>query len=182
MQYEAIILELMTRIKALEDTRDEMNRRIDQLEEKLAVSAAVPADIVPEEATPTPEPAQPAHRQKISEEMIEACYHVGVRLHQNPNLSLNSEIDRLSEESGMNRSSAIMYVYAVKGMLEGEAYKRAISLPSTERFFQNIARDFGEDALATAVHAAKAHNAYRQELGQNVDGLVKLCARYEAGL
>lgn len=172
MQYDAIILELMSRIQSLEQTVGEVNRRISALENAgLSDETKETADSSPEE----PE----RHRQKMTEEMILACYACAVRLDRQEGLDFNREVADLARRTGMKKSSAIMYVYAVKNMRSGTVYKRAINQTATERFFQRILQDDGTAGLEKALRATRAHIAYRQQLGHTVDGLIALCDRYE---
>lgn len=70
--------------------------------------------------------------------------------------------------TGVNRNSAVMYVYAVKNMLNGQVYKRAISQTAKELFFQYILSEFGKEALKNAISSTRSHIAYRR----NVDILL----------
>ena len=75
-------------------------------------------------------------RVKMTKEMMQACYECGCKLDQSENFDLSQELNQLTERLGMNRNSAIMYIYAVKCMLHGEIYKRAINRTATELFLK----------------------------------------------
>ena len=173
MQYESIILELMERIKQLEKAHENLETRISCLENRNEQKRTEK----PEELRMVEEDS--GQRKKMTPEMMAACYTCGNRLYQNPQLNFGRAIDDLVEETGMNRNSAIMYVYAVKSMLAGEGYKRAISQPATELFFNSIRRDYGPAGLRNALTATRTHIRYRQQYGHVVDGLEKLCDLYE---
>lgn len=168
MQYDSIILELMNRIKVLESRCDEMSQQIAALSAQQADAA--------EGLFAEPDSAP---RQSMTPERIRACYECAVALSQHDHLDFGTEIDKLLAGTHMNRNSAIMYVYAVKNMLNGEVYKRAISHSATRLFFQYIAEDFGEEKLKDAIRATRAHIEYRQQCGQVVNGLIDLCDQYE---
>lgn len=174
MQYDAIILELMSRIQSLETSYNELKERISTLEEARTFPSA------DAESASLPESPAPEGRQKMTSAMIEACYRRSVELAQNPQGDPQRQALLLSQECGMNRGSAAVYLYVIGCMLSGTVYKRAISQTATAVYFQNILRDFGPDRLAKAVAAARGHIAYRQSLGHVVDGLIQVCDRYEA--
>ena len=173
MQYENIILEMISRIKQLEARCDQMEDQILQFE-----SACAENMVEINESTTQ----RMNKRQKMTLEMMEACYHCGVVLSQTESPDFGNEIDKLTVTVGMNRNSAIMYVYAVKSMLDGVVYKRAISKTATELFFQYILKDFGKERLKKAISATRSHIVYRRELGHVVDGLDDICNQYEQHL
>ena len=175
MQYDSIILELMNRIKTLEARCDEMENQIGMM--KPDTSKAFIPEI--KNKTSYISANEDNKRQKMTQEMIHACYEYGVILYQQNNADFGQEVDKLTFKTGMNRNSAIMYVYAVKSMLQGKIYKRAISQIATEQFFQNIFKDFGKEGLQKAVRATKAHIVYRRQCGLDADGLDNLCDHYE---
>lgn len=178
MQYESVILELLERIKQLETSYENLENRLSCLENQADRTSN---GAIAEEETEQPE-AEPELRKKMTPEMMAACYECANQLHHNAQLSFGHTMDDLVEQTGMNRNSAIMYVYAVKSMLAGEGYKRAISQPATELFFNLILRDYGPEGLQKALTAARTHITYRQQYGHIVDGLEKLCEAYETKL
>lgn len=177
MQYDAIILELMSRIKALEQTCETLNTRVQSIE-----SSFLPNEIEIDAADIDVPDEEIDSRQKMTQEMIGACYACAVRLHKNKQLDFQQEISALSRRTGMKKTSATMYVYAVKNMLSGTVYKRAINQTATETYFQNILKDFGPAGLTAAIRATRAHIAYRHQFGHTVDGLIQLCNRYDQPL
>ena len=84
-----------------------------------------------------------------------------------------------STKTGMNRSSAVMYIYVVDCMLKGNVYKRAISTKATEKYFKEIYEEYGKSGLCNALQATREHIRYRKNLGHTVEGLVTLCVQYE---
>ena len=173
MQYESILLELMERIQALEEEIRKLKAQQPMEGSEPAPQSEAPQSKAQQEAEITP-------RQKMTEDMMQACFAHGVRLfRQEEGAELRTEIDAVVRETGMNRNSAIMCVYAVRSMLEGELYKRAISARLTEFCFERIRQELGEELLKKAIEATRAHIRYRQALGHKVDGLAALCDRYE---
>jgi len=165
MNYESIILELMTRIKLLET-------RCERIEEQMA-------NIVSLEGEEESSAVENIQRQKITKEQIRSCYECGAELFKYDHLDTALEIDKLVAKTSMNRNSAIMYVYAVKNMLSGKIYKRAINQTATELYFQYIMEDFGAETLKKAVNATRLHFEYLRQLGYTLNGLVELCDKYD---
>lgn len=166
MQYESIILELMSRIKALEEKILVIEQKITEIE----MTRNEDGGVTEEDSTA---------RVKMTKEMMQACYECGCKLDQSENFDLSQELNQLTERLGMNRNSAIMYIYAVRCMLHGEIYKRAINRTATELFFENILRDFKKQGLTRALQATRMHILYRKQCGHAVDSLETLCQRYE---
>lgn len=175
MSYEGIVLELMSRIQRLESLYEELHHIVMQQMSSAEGPAAAEPRLDP--------PAVPDRgRQKMTADHIAACYACGRQLYENPARGLVDAAEALADQTGMNRNSAIMYIYAVKNMLQGEIYKRAISQTAAEAFFQYILRDFGEDGLQKAIQSTRQHIVYRRACGHTVDKLEALCDRYAAGL
>lgn len=188
MSYEGIVLELMSRIQRLEALYEELHHIVmQQMPSADGSAAAEPRPDSPDANTTPPPTASPSlspdrGRQKMTADKIDACYACGRELYENPARGLVDAAEALATQIGMNRNSAIMYIYAVKHMMQGEIYKRAISQPAAEAFFQYILRDFGEAGLRKAIQSTRLHIAYRRACGHTVDKLEALCDRYAAGL
>lgn len=176
MQYETIILELLSRIKNLEGGVETLKQQIGNLllpdeQEETEASA---------EASGTYRADVSASYKKMKDKMIEICYRCGKKVQKGENpQELASEI---ADETGMNRNSAIMYLYAVNGMLEGTIYKRAISAKAMQKYFDIIFDEYGSAGLKKAIAATKLHINYRRECGHTVDSIEEICNRYERKL
>ena len=77
----------------------------------------------------------------------------------------------------MKKNSAIIYLYAVKSMLEGKEFKRAISAKAMQVYFDKISEEFGTTGLERALNSADKHIEYRIRCGHNVDSLIKLAEK-----
>ena len=73
--------------------------------------------------------------------------------------------DTLVRDAGMNPASALMYVQAFLGMMEGECYKRAINGTATEYFLEMILADYGQGALKKALSSVDEHIEYYESHG-----------------
>ena len=112
--------------------------------------------------------------------MIAVCYACGKRLHSGENLS--TLVRDVEAKTGMNRNSSIMYLYAVAAMLDGTAYKRAISTRAARFYFDQILAEFGSRGLALALQATRLHIEYRKSCGHTVDSMEQLYRQYEQKL
>ena len=107
MQYETIILELLSRIKKLEDDVNELkqfqnnlssfpnndDKNLEGSEYQIMNNATV-------------------SYKKMTDEMIDICYKCGKKVSAGE--SVQELADDIAESTGMNRNSAIMYLYAVQ--------------------------------------------------------------------
>lgn len=175
MQYETIILELLSRIKKLEDDVNKLKQFQNNLssfpnndDENLEGSEYQ----IMNNTT--------VSYKKMTDEMIDICYKCGKKVSAGE--SVQELADDIAESTGMNRNSAIMYLYAVQGMLDGTIYKRAISSKAMKKYYDNIFNEYGSDGLKRAIRATRLHIDYRRECGQNVDSIEDICNAYEKRL
>lgn len=167
MQYDTIILELLSRIKTLEKEVAEIRERISHMAQESG--ADMPAE-------GEPQTGASAGYQKMTDKMIMMCYKCGKKLHEGE--ALTDLVDGIADETGMNRNSAIMYLYAVSAMLDGTIYKRAISAKATRMYYKQIFDDFGSRGLKKALQATRLHIEYRKDCGHTVDSIEKLYEEY----
>lgn len=164
MKHEVVILELLSRIKTLED-------EVAELKEILTSTPA---------ATFNDSYENRQSYTKLNDTMIEACYRYGKQIRLGKNASDLANI--VSSETGMNRNSAFMYVHVVNNMIEGTAYKRAINATAQKKYYDLILSEYGTVGLSKALQATHGHIEYRQNLGHNVDSIEKICNQYEEKL
>ena len=174
MQYETIILELLSRIKKLEEDVEmlkkthitcDSNCSEKNEDMEMPIMSKQDSSVV---------------YKKMTDDMIEMCYRCGKKVSEGE--SAPELADDIVDETGMNRNSALMYLYAVSGMLKGEIYKRAISAKAMKFFFDRIFNDFGSKGLKNAIKATKLHINYRKDCGIPVDTIEEICESYERRL
>ena len=176
MNYDAIILELMGRIKELESCKEELEQRIIKVENVIVAGGERKIFSLEEEKE------ESKKRIKMTKEMIDICYEKGKeawRQERHTTKDLRAYAIQVSEETGMNKSSAHMYIYAVVSMLEGTIYKRAISQPATEQYLGSILKEYGPDMGRKALSAVRLHVEYMQRQGMAVYGIKALCDKFE---
>ena len=171
MQYETIILEMLSRIKKLEE--DVENLKKSQSECEPNTTRTLDDTDMPivsrRESSVT--------YKKMTDDMIEMCYRCGRKVSEGE--SAPELADDIVDETGMNRNSALMYLYAVSGMLKGEIYKRTISAKALKFFFERISNDFGSKGLKNAIKATKLHRDYRRGCGLPFESIKDICDSYE---
>ena len=171
MQYETIILELLSRIKKLEEDVEMLKKSHNTCENNCAEK---------NEDMETPIMSKQDSSvvyKKMTNEMIEMCYLCGKKVSEGD--SAPDLADDIVDATGMNRNSALMYLYAVSGMLNGEIYKRAISSKALKYFFDRISNEYGSKGLRKAIQATKLHIDYRRDCGHTVDSIEEICSSYE---
>lgn len=174
MQYEIIILELLSRIKKLEEEVSELKQAV-SFRETTSTPIQDSVSGIYEENTD----GYVTYR-KMTDEMIDICYKCGKKLVAGE--SVQELADDIADSTGMNRNSAIMYLYAVQGMLEGTIYKRAISAKAMRRYYDTIWNESGSEGLKKAIRATRHHIDYRRDCGHNVDSIEEICEQYESRL
>lgn len=180
MQYDSIILELMSRIKTLEAEVSRLKETVHSLQSPAAVPPSSSATQAPETATPSR--SQPAAYTKTTDSMIDLCYVYGKEAHQHPGSNLWAYADMVTKESGMNRNSAFMYICGVKSLLDGSVYKRAMNAKALRKYFSAIYRDFGQPGLEKAISAARKNIDYRTSFQLPSDSTIAICEEFEAKL
>ena len=173
MQYETIILELMSRIKALEET---VSHITDQLSAKELSEDPTP-DISFKNSSSNKRKSRPY--SKVTERMVAACYSYGKKAYYNPEIKIADYAKAVASETNMNQRSAHIYIYAVKSMLNGTVFNRSISKTALETFFSMIYSDFGKKGLINAINAAKQYAAYRSASNKPVHSIFAVCNEYQ---
>ena len=173
MQYETIILELLSRIKKLEEEVTELKQAL-----LSSSSVSISDDAIANGLDERNDGA--VSYTKMTDEMIDICYKSGKKLAAGENVQDLAE--DIAESTGMNRNSAVMYLYAVQGMLDGTIYKRAISAKAMRRYYDTIWNESGSVGLKKAIQATRLHIQYRRECGHTVDSIEEICKQYESRL
>ena len=177
MQYETILLELMSRIQTLENEVSSIKEKLQTLQPPTDAAKDTSAD----QALSSPAHSNASYT-KMTEHMMDVCYAYGQKAYRDPRANLAGFAAAAASETGMNRNSAFMYICAVKNLLEGRVFKRAISTKALRRYFSSIYRDFGAAGLSNAITAARAHIEYRQRYHLPVDSIIALCDEFAGEL
>ena len=176
MQYETIILELMSRIKVLEEDASSMKATLQTLG---TPENSVGDSDTPSLAAPTPVLRNTIPYTKMTEHMMDGCYTYGKKAYHTLHANTGVYAAIAANETHMNRSSAFMYIYAVKSMLEGKVFKRAVSTKALRKYFSEIYKDFGKAGLSNAIAATRAHIEYRESCKLPANSMIAVCDEFE---
>ena len=104
MQYETIILEMMSRIQKLEEEVEHLKRIVT--------------------ANDFEQPDTHIKRNvKVTPEMTRLCYEKAKDAYNNQYLDTNDLAQDVSDRTGMNFNTAKMNIYSIVQLLKGEEYK-----------------------------------------------------------
>lgn len=173
MNYEIIILELLSRIKMLEE-------EVGQLKSIVYSESSVSAEAGTENSQNINSTNKKTSNKKLTEEMIDLCYSYGKASYEDKSLIPWNLADKVSDEAGMNRNSAFIYICAVKSMLSGTIFKRAISIKAIRKYLTNIQSDYGKHGLLRAIKSIEFHAEYRKGFHHPVDSIENLCKEFKS--
>ena len=171
MQYEAIILELLSRIKVLEEDVAQLKAALAQRTDQQGPAVS--------QAPENPASQSGPPRTRMTDAMLDTCYAYGKQAYLDSSADMGSYADRVAQETGMNRSTAIIYLYAVRAMLSGMVFKRAISNKAIERYLTTIYGEQGPAGLRTALRSVQAYVNYREEQNLPSQSITALCQRFQ---
>lgn len=159
MNYDSIILELMSRVQKLEEE-----------------VAALKTDNKSTEVEPS------KVKNKITPEMTSLCYSFAKAVYNRRDVDLYSLAEKVAKETGMNVNTANINIVAMIDMLNGNSYKRLLSAESLDLCLGWIYNDFGKQGLEKAVIATKGHIKYLNSIGNPANKLRIVCNKYEQKL
>lgn len=160
MQYETIILEMMSRIQKLEE-------EIEQLKNTVSSNIIEPSD------------AQTKRNVKVTPEMTRLCYEKAKAVYNNQYLDTNILAEEVSSKTGMNFNTAKMNIGSIILMLKGEEYNRILSADSLDLCLDMIYCEFGMPGLTKALNATKLHIEYLKTKGIATSKLISVFNKYK---
>ena len=93
--------------------------------------------------------------------MVEKSFDVGKRFYQNQ-ISLKNAIKILTD-IGMNKNSAVDYVYNYSNLIQGKLFTRTTNIYATEYYLEKIYEESGVDGLQHALLSLNKHISYYSE-------------------
>ena len=109
-------------------------------------------------------------KQPISQKMATACYTVAKSIFPNED-KINEAANEVSNETGMNLGSAKDYIKNFFLMMKGEKLSHDMKESDSHFYFENIQKDYGDEALRKALNSLQLYIAFSK---QNHPGLQKL--------
>ncbi len=187
MQYEVVIMDLMSRIIKLEKEVEELKkeRSASAIEcDDRAKAPVFASDVIMTDASSLTGD-DGVGRVKMTEEMMRICFDAAERLYRTKCVgrsiggAVSDLADEIVSEYGMNHSTAVIYIYVVLALLEGAVFKRAISSTALKMYMDMIFKKYGIKGLERAIKATRAHVKYRRQCGHKVDSIEEICDEYE---
>lgn len=96
--------------------------------------------------------------------MTDACYDAAIGAGRDER-SIEAAACEVSRATGMNKSSAKMYLNAVQAMLDGGSFDKDINTYSVNRYLDRIYEDFGAEAMPNAYRAINNRNEALKKMG-----------------
>ncbi len=171
----------MSRIKVLETEISNMKESISNLESAILSGGTENSNQAENLLSPAGGQGSSSYT-KTTDQMIDACYLRGKEAYGSPGVNIWSLADTVAGETGMNRNSAFMYICAVKSMLEGVVFKRAVNTRALKRYFSAIHHDYGDAGLRRAVASVRKNISYRESFHLPSDSICAVCDEYEKKL
>lgn len=117
---------------------------------------------------------------KITMEMSKKAYEIAKKVYSEQ-LTRNQGKTEIAKTTGMNESSAMMFIMIFLAMMNGEVYKRAFNNDTNRFLINKIRQDYGEAAFKRALNAAQKHVDYYSTLGHgNLTGLQEIINEMKA--
>ncbi len=115
----------------------------------------------------------------ITEREFKATYELGIQVY-NKEISIKDAVVRLVDDYQMNKSSADTSISRLCHMLNGERYRRTLSISHVEYYANRILKDFGVDKLKAFLKSLELHIEYNQNLEppKRVPGLCDIHTEY----
>jgi 5-methylcytosine-specific restriction protein A len=114
---------------------------------------------------------------ELSQNILEEIFQVTQQV-DHGDITLTQGRDGLVRAHGFNANSANMTIRSLRHMLNGERYRRALTLEATDYFLGRIRDEYGNHGLQRALAGLSAHIDYRHSTGVAVPGLQTILAKH----
>jgi 5-methylcytosine-specific restriction protein A len=114
---------------------------------------------------------------ELSRDILEEIFHI-TRQVDHGHITLTTGKDSLVRAYGMNANSANMMIRSLRHMLNGERYRRALTLDATDYFLGRIREEYGNHGLQKALAGLSAHIDYRHSTEVAVPGLQTILTKH----
>lgn len=114
---------------------------------------------------------------ELSRNILEEVFQITQQVDRG-DIALTKGRDDLVRAHGFNANSANMTIRSLRHMLNGERYRRAMTLDATDYFLDRIRDVYGSQGLQKALVGLSAHIDYRHSTGVNVPGLQAILAKH----
>lgn len=120
-------------------------------------------------------------RSRITENMVIASYDLGKRLKEGK-IEFSEGVKQLVEV-GMNRNSAIDYIYFYSKLMADERFTRTTNTFATNYFLDRILLEHGKEGLKSALGSLSKHlSYYEKKANVNVKSRREIFEKFKAKL
>ena len=114
---------------------------------------------------------------ELKQETLEEIFRVTQQVDRG-DLTLTQGRDDLARTWGLNVNSVNMTIRSLRHLLNGERYRRALTLDATDYFLRRIREEYGNQGLQKALAGLSAHIDYRHSTGVAVPGLQIILSKH----
>ena len=114
---------------------------------------------------------------ELSHDTLEEIFQVARQVERG-DITQTTGRDYLVSAFGLNVNSANMTIRSLRHLLNGERYRRALTLDATHYFLGRIRDEYGDQGLQRSLAGLSAHIDYRHLTGVAVPGLQTVLAKY----
>lgn len=124
-----------------------------------------------------PKDKQKGNTVELKQETLEEIFRVTQQVDRG-DITLTKGRDDLVRAWGLNANSANMTIRSLRHLLNGERYRRALTLDATDYFLRRIRDEYGNQGLQKALAGLSAHIDYRHSTGVAVPGLQVILSKH----
>lgn len=114
---------------------------------------------------------------ELSTAVLEDVFQV-TRQVKNGDITLTNGTTDLVRIHGFNSNSASMTIRSLRHLINGERYRRALTVEATDYFLGRIREEYGSEGLRVALRGLSSHIDYRHSTGVNVPSLQSILAKH----
>jgi len=114
---------------------------------------------------------------ELTNEILENVFQLTQQVDRGQ-ITLTKGKEDLVRAHGFNANSASMTIRSLRHMINGERYRRALTIEATDYFLNRIKAEFGNQGHKKALAGLSAHIDYRHSTGVSVPGLQTVLKRH----
>lgn len=114
---------------------------------------------------------------ELSKDVLEDVFRIARQV-KGGDITLAKGKTTLVCSHGFNPNSAAMTIRSLCHMMNGERYRRALTIEATDYFLRRIKEEDGSEGLWRALKGLSSHIDYRHSTGVNVPGLQSVLAKH----
>ena len=101
-------------------------------------------------------------KQSITVKQVESCFEEAMKM-VNSNLYIDNAIHNVVKNTGMNRGSASIYIWAINNMYKGRRYEKGISIMGLQVIIKKMKELNNDNLIRNLIKSFKEHVKYAQQ-------------------